>query len=112
MVEKTPANDFQRWMRALGMHGKQVFEAARRIGIDSTDTAGRRHRGEYELTETERLAMAAVRAGLPPWTPETDQEIADIMEFRSMLDRAAARRSSQMVQAAEHAARPPRSPPA
>lgn len=88
----TGSNDFQIWVQKMGFNGKQIAEAGRRIGHGHPDTSGKTNRGERELTETERLAMAAVRAGLPAWTPETDQEIADAGAMVEIMNRAAARR--------------------
>lgn len=94
-VEKMIAkHDFQIWMRAMGFHGKQVTEAARMIGVEGSRTATSINTGDRPLTETERLAMAAVRAGLPAWTPENDQEIADMASLRAIIERASARPSS------------------
>ena len=70
--------DFQIWLERMGYNRKQVREAAGRIGMTGATIASQTSSGTRELTVTERLAMAAVRAGLPPWTPETDQEIADL----------------------------------
>ncbi len=71
----TESNDFQKWCAMMGFNGKQVGEAGKSIGI-SQQSAVRTNTGRRELTETDRLAMAAVRAGLKPWTPETDKESA------------------------------------
>jgi hypothetical protein len=84
--------DFAAWMEKMGYHGKQVSHAARQIGIGSDRTAGDIYRGTRHLTDTERLAMAAVRAGLPAWTPETDQEIADVQALREIIERLSKRR--------------------
>ena len=85
--------DFAAWMKAMGFNGKQVTEAGARLGIER-DTTSRINREERQLTETERLAMAAVRAGLPAWTPVTDAEIADVKSMREILERAASRQAS------------------
>ncbi len=81
--------DFSVWMEKMGFNGKQVGAAGEAIGLDARGTPGRLYRGERPLTDTERLAMAAVRAGLPAWTPETDQEIQDVKALREIVDRAA-----------------------
>jgi hypothetical protein len=85
--------DFQVWMRAMGFHGKQIAHAGRLIGHGNADTSQKTNKGDRELTHTERLAMAAVRAGLPAWTPQTDQEIADVGELRNIMERAASRQT-------------------
>src|SRR5262245_14003836 len=90
-MEPIMSNDFQIWMQKLGYHGKQVAEAGRVIGQGHRNNSHKTYTGQRELTDTERLAMAAVRAGLPAWTPETDQEIADMGELRQIIERAAAR---------------------
>lgn len=69
--------DVALWLDAMGFNGKQVGQAAEQLGI-SAGHMSRKKTGEKEPTLTERLAMAALRAGLPPWTPETDAEIATI----------------------------------
>lgn len=66
---------FARWRKALGMNAKQVSAAGALIGLP-TPAASRRNRGSIEPDLTEQLAMAAVRAGLPPWSPKADGEIA------------------------------------
>ncbi len=68
-------SDFKKWMDSLGYHGKEVTKAGETIGVGST-ASKLRYRDEAPLTFTERLAMAAVAAGLPAWHPSTDQEIA------------------------------------
>lgn len=69
--------DFAAWITAIGMNGKQVTAAGRLMGIGSR-TALESFRGNRSLTETERLAMSAVRAGLPPWTPEDDEQFGKL----------------------------------
>jgi hypothetical protein len=83
--------DFAAWMEKMGYHGKQVTVAGEQIGMTGRATAQNTYRGERQLTETERLAMAAVRAGLPAWTPETDQEIADVKALREIVERLSRR---------------------
>lgn len=83
--------DFALWIERMGYNGKQVREAAARIGLGAT-TASQTSTGARELTDTERLAMAAVRAGLPAWTPETDEEIADVADLRAIVQRTSARK--------------------
>lgn len=92
MLDKIGARfDFAAWMEKMGYHGKQVSAAGEAIGLDMRGTPGRLYRGERHLTDTERLAMAAVRAGLPAWTPETDQEIADVRALREIIERLSRR---------------------
>lgn len=79
--------DFAAWMEKMGYHGKQVTAAGTRIGMTGKTTAQATYQGSRQLTDTERLAMAAVRAGLPAWTPETDQEIADVRALREIIER-------------------------
>ena len=86
--------DFQIWLERMGYNRKQVREAAGRIGMTGATIASQTSSGTRELTVTERLAMAAVRAGLPPWTPETDQEIADLAELREIVSRFSSRSSA------------------
>lgn len=73
---------FAQWIAAMGYNKKQVSKAGALLGMP-THQAGRRNRGEVEPDLVERLAMAAVRAGLPPWSPKTDAEIAS---FRHAVD--------------------------
>lgn len=75
-------SDFKQWMDSLGFNGKEVTKAGEAIGIGSTGSK-ERYRGERELSFTERLAMAALSAGLPPWHPSTAQEI---QSCRQILD--------------------------
>lgn len=66
--------DFKQWMNYLGFNGKEVAKAGAHIGLGD-QVAGQRNRGEKDLSLTERLAMAAFAAGIPPWSPETKAEI-------------------------------------
>lgn len=83
--------DFAVWMEKMGYHGKQVSHAGSQIGMSGKTTAQMTYQGTRALSDTERLAMAAVRAGLPAWTPETDQEIADVKTLREIIDRLSRR---------------------
>lgn len=65
---------FKAWMSAMGFHGKQVSAAGAAIGMGSS-TAQLRYRGEKDPDLMERLAMAAVTAGLPAWTPANHHEL-------------------------------------
>lgn len=67
-------SDFKKWMDSLGFNGKEVTKAGAEIGIGQTSSR-ERYRGEKELSLTERLAMAAIAAGLPAWSMETKGEI-------------------------------------
>lgn len=68
-------NDFREWASRLGFGKKQVSVAASLIGIGHKDTASKVATGKRELTQTERLAMSAIRAGLQPWTPGYDSAL-------------------------------------
>lgn len=61
-------------MTSLGYGGKEVSKAGETIGIGMTSSR-ERYRGLKELSLTERLAMAAIAAGIPPWSPEMAAEI-------------------------------------
>ncbi len=63
---------FRKWMTAMGYHGKQVSAAAQAIGIRNPTTASQTYKGDREPTVTELLAMSALRAGLDPWSEESD----------------------------------------
>ncbi|KZL17660.1 hypothetical protein PsAD2_02996 [Pseudovibrio axinellae] len=76
--------DFEIWMQAHGFHGKQVSAAGEAIGFASA-TSKRAKAGTKTLSKTDRLAMAAVRAGIPEWTPETDEEIHALGVLRQAL---------------------------
>jgi hypothetical protein len=67
-------SDFAEWMKVMGYNGKQVTEAAALIGIENKFTASNTFRDKRALSKSERLAMSAVRAKLPEWTPETDAQ--------------------------------------
>lgn len=68
--------DFRIWAELMGFHGQSISKAARLIGIETPTLASKLNTGGRELTLTERLAMAAIRAGLEPWSPEKDEQIA------------------------------------
>lgn len=67
-------SDFKKWMDSLGFNGKEVAKAGAAIGLGD-QVSWQRNTGKKELTLTERLAMAAVAAGIPPWSTETRAEI-------------------------------------
>jgi hypothetical protein len=67
-------SDFKAWAAAMGFHGKQVGKAGAAIGIGAA-TAQTRYRGDKDPNLTERLAMAAITAGLPAWTPANHGDI-------------------------------------
>ena len=67
-------SDFKKWATSMGFNGKEVSKAGEVIGIGMT-SARERYRGEKEISLTERLAMAAIAAGLPAWSPEVDDEL-------------------------------------
>jgi hypothetical protein len=67
-------SDFKKWVTAMGFNQKQVATAAALIGMKE-GIASIRNRGEKEPDLMERLAMAAVAAGIPPWDPTTQAEI-------------------------------------
>ena len=67
-------SEFKAWMSAMGYHGKQVAKAGASIGMGA-GTAHLRYRGEKAPDLMERLAMAAVTAGLPAWSPERHLEL-------------------------------------
>jgi len=92
-------SDFARWRASLGYNGMQVAKAAELIGVTGSTKLSALNTNKAELSMTERLAMAAVRAGLPAWTPETDEEIADIADLKQILERAEKRRSSSSKKA-------------
>lgn len=73
------------WLERMGFNGKQVSMAAERIGMSGRNFMRRRD-GESDLTLTERLAMAAVRAGLPPWTPEVDSHLEAFSNIRKQIE--------------------------
>ena len=77
-----PETLFAQWLRHMGFHRRQVAQGGELLGL-RPEAAGRRNRGEVEPDTMERLAMSAVRAGLPPWSPENDRQIA---RLRAVLD--------------------------
>ncbi|MGH0004512.1 hypothetical protein ACQU0X_30980 [Pseudovibrio ascidiaceicola] len=79
--EKT---DFEIWMQTMGYNGKQVSAAGEALGFASA-TAIRAKAGTKTLSTTDRLAMSAVRAGLPEWTPEKDEEIHALALLKKSL---------------------------
>jgi hypothetical protein len=79
---------FAKWRTAMGMGAKQVSEAGALLGLP-TPAASRRNRGLVESDLMERLAMAAVRAGLPPWSPKADGEIVAAAHAVALVRHAA-----------------------
>lgn len=75
---------FRLWANALGL---SIVEAGEKLGVGKRQ-ASARARGEQDLSLAERYAMAAIRAGLPPWQPETDRYIASVGVVRETVDEA------------------------
>lgn len=81
-MDRKPDNDFDKWAKAMGYNGKQLGQAAQSIGYArSTATA----LSGDDIPEVVRLAMAARRAGLPPWTPGEDSFCATLLPISSYL---------------------------
>lgn len=74
MTKRSPSL-FAQWIEAMGLNKKQVTVGGELLGL-STPAAVRRNRGAQESDLMERLAMSALRAGLPPWSPKVDAEIS------------------------------------
>lgn len=72
-----PTNLFLQWLVAMGFNGKQIAKGGELLGYTMPMSA-RRSSGDVEITLAERLAMSALRAGLPPWSPGTDAEIVSV----------------------------------
>jgi hypothetical protein len=68
-------NEFRAWMQAMGFNGKQVAKAGELIGMGRS-TALLCSSGERRVTQTEKLAMAAVSAGFPAWSADRHREIS------------------------------------
>lgn len=75
---------FAQWLAAMGYNKKQVTIAGETIGL-TTAEAVRRNTGEVESDLTQRLAMSAVRAGLPPWSPKVDGEIVMVAQALELV---------------------------
>ncbi|MEH7904033.1 hypothetical protein V7794_22820 [Rhizobium laguerreae] len=84
VADENDSNDFRVWMKSMGYNAKQVSNAGELVGM-SPSLAGHSSRGLRELTQTERLAMAAATAGIPPWTPENADEIETVRILRRIL---------------------------
>lgn len=68
----TTVNHFRDWCTRLGFNDKkQLSVAGELLGMERR-TASKTANGHRELTQVERLAMSAIRAGLQPWTPGYD----------------------------------------
>ncbi len=69
--------DFRAWLQSMGLSRGATTVGASLIGITGRTRASETATGKRELTHTERLAMSAVRAGLNPWRPEYETELAE-----------------------------------
>jgi len=76
-------NIFREWMHRMGFNGKQVTKAGNAIGMTGVRSIQATGTGEREVTETERLAMSAVAAGLEPWSPDYHDKLVKV---RSVMD--------------------------
>ena len=84
VTEEADTNDFRSWMKSMGYNAKQVSAAGDLVGMSSS-LAGHSSRGIRELTVTERLAMTAATAGLPPWTRDTAVDIEAVRTVYELL---------------------------
>lgn len=82
-------SDFKQWVAAMGFNQKQVAQAGELIGMKE-GVASIRNRGEKEPNLTERLAMAAVAAGIPPWEPSKQVEIEAYRDVIEAMKKALA----------------------
>lgn len=89
---------FSLWRDAMGFNKKQVSAAGALLGLGTAATI-KRSRGLTEPSQMELLAMSALRAGLPPWSPKAEAEIAAVRAAMEMFRLAAesARRSPPKV---------------
>ena len=71
-------NEFTRWRAIMGY---SVGEAAEKLGMKLT-TATSVSQGRRSLRDVERLAMAALRSDLPPWSAKRDAEISATLHLR------------------------------
>ena len=70
------STEFAAWREAMGFDGKGSVKAGSMIGVPKK-RAINLHTGRVAVPGlTERMAMAAARAGLPPWEPSLDSAIA------------------------------------
>lgn len=74
---------FKAWMERMGFNGKQVSAAGEAIGVKSYNTVKVRLIDKDDLSKTELLAMAALRAGLEPWSEEND---ADLLRTKRIIE--------------------------
>jgi len=79
-------NYFRLWLEYMGFNQKQVHKAGSMIGFVHRNTSSQANRGEKEITETERLAMSAVAAGLKPWTPRYHGQLALLRGVSDLID--------------------------
>ena len=79
------AQDLDLWSELVEPNDTRSAACAK-MGM-SSDTVTRVRNGSRNLTLTERLAMAAIRAGLRPWSPMDDQKVADMATLTDVLGR-------------------------
>ncbi|EBV3599774.1 hypothetical protein BO068_004763 [Escherichia coli] len=79
-------SDIAVWLERMGFNKKQVSVAAEQLGINAKLLTRKRDGVDgAEVTLTDRLAMAALRAGIPAWTPETDAYLAHLNELNAVV---------------------------
>ena len=76
-------------MDRMGFNGKQVTAAGEAIGVKSYNTVKVRMIDKDDLSKTELLAMAALRAGLQPWSEDTDAELVKTRRIIEIAKQAA-----------------------
>lgn len=74
-------NLFLAWAKALGFNLKELSKAGSLIGMLPRTTASRSAGKRMEMAE--RLAMSAVVAGLPEWSPEHQRGLEGV---RRLID--------------------------
>ncbi|MBC6714754.1 hypothetical protein H9Q09_00960 [Aurantimonas sp. DM33-3] len=70
---------FRRWAAAMGLTNKAAGEL---LGIGNARTTSMLATGNRDLTRQEQLAMSALRVGLPPWSPQADDELVELGKAR------------------------------
>ena len=71
-------NIFREWLARMGFNQRQVTKGGNLIGMMGDRSISATNSGTREATMTERLAMAAVAAGLEPWAPENHDKLVAI----------------------------------
>lgn len=72
---------YEQWLESMGIYHGEIYDKSSELLGMSRHQVQPLKTGAREPSRTQLLAMAAVRAGLGPWSPDNDEELKAISVF-------------------------------